>query len=125
MVAACSSAIAAIKASMVVTVNSTRIGVCAEHVSRAQYRIHIVSDCFRGSEMRTAGSRVSYKHFQLDNAKIRLAQNILCTKAETETIERALGAVVDGHRRSRLAAQAHEPFLKSGIEFKDVYGKLA
>ena len=75
--------------------------------------------------MRTARNRVSHKHFQLDAAKIRRAQKVLGTKTETETIERALDAVIAEHKRSQLAIEANERFMKSGIGIKDVYGKLA
>jgi hypothetical protein len=75
--------------------------------------------------MPTTRRRVSHKHFQLDAVKIRRAQKVLRTKTETETIERALDAVIAEHRRSRLAIEANERFVKSGIEIKDVYGKLA
>ena len=63
------------------------------------------------------------KHFRLHNAKIKLAQKALGAKTETETIERALDAVIEAHR-SRLVNEAHERFLRSGIEIKDVFGKL-
>jgi hypothetical protein len=66
----------------------------------------------------------SHKHYQLDAMKIKRAQKALRTKTETETIERALDFVVDELRRNRLAHEANERFLKSGIEIKDVYGVL-
>lgn len=75
--------------------------------------------------MPTTRNRVSHKHFRLDAVKIRRAQKVLRTKTETETIERALDAVIAEHRRSQLAIEANERFVKSGIEIKDVYGKLA
>jgi hypothetical protein len=70
-------------------------------------------------------NRVSHKHFQLDAVKIRRAQKVLRAKTETETIERALDAVIAEHERSKLAMEANERFVKTGIEIKDVYGKLA
>ena len=70
-------------------------------------------------------NRVSHKHFQLDSGKIRRAQKVLRAKTETETIERALDAVIAEHRRNQLTAEANERFVKSGIEIRDVYGKLA
>ena len=75
--------------------------------------------------MRASRNRVSHKHFQLDAVKIRRAQKVLRAKTETETIERALDAVIAEHKRSRLAIEANERFVKSGIGIKDVYGKLA
>ena len=75
--------------------------------------------------MRAARNRVSHKHFQLDAVKIRRAQKVLRAKTETETIERALDAVIAEHKRNQLAIEANERFVKSGIAIKDVYGKLA
>jgi hypothetical protein len=75
--------------------------------------------------MRTSKNRVSHKHFQLDSVKIRRAQKVLRAKTQTETIERALDAVIAEHRRNQLTIDANERFVKSGIGIKDVYGKLA
>jgi hypothetical protein len=75
--------------------------------------------------MRSARNRVSHKHFQLDAVKIRRAQKVLRAKTETETIERALDAVIDEHKRNQLTVEANERFVKSGIAIKDVYDKLA
>lgn len=57
--------------------------------------------------------------------KIRRAQKVLRTKTQTETIERALDAVIAEHKRNQLAIEANERFVRSGIGIKDVYGKLA
>jgi hypothetical protein len=75
--------------------------------------------------MRAARNRVSHKHFQLDAVKIRRAQKVLRAKTETETIERALDAVIAEHQRDQWTTQANERFVKSGIEVRDVFGKLA
>ncbi|HEX4542912.1 MAG TPA: hypothetical protein VH114_07075 [Candidatus Acidoferrum sp.] len=75
--------------------------------------------------MRATKNRVSHKHFQLDNVKIRRAQKVLRAKTETETIERALDAVIAEHKRDQLAVEANERFIQSGIKIKDVYRKLA
>lgn len=75
--------------------------------------------------MRTARNRGSHKHFQLDAVKIRRAQKVLRAKTETETIERALDAVIAEHQRDQLTIEANERFVKSGIELRDVFGKLA
>lgn len=74
--------------------------------------------------MATASKR-AHKHFQLDAAKIRRAQKVLKAKTETEAIERALDFTIGEHERNQLVAEAHRRFVKSGIEIKDVYGKLA
>ena len=66
----------------------------------------------------------SHKHFRLDTMKIKRAQKVLRVSTETETIERALDLVISEHERNRLAADANERFVKSGISVKDVYGTL-
>ena len=73
--------------------------------------------------MATARTR-SHKHFQLDSAKIKRAQKTLRAKTETETIERALDLAIAEHESNQLALEAHERFVKSGINIKDVYGTL-
>jgi len=73
--------------------------------------------------MATAGKRL-HKHFQLDSQKIKRAQRALGTRTETETIERALELAIVEDRRNRRAREANARFLKSGIQIKDVYGKL-
>lgn len=75
--------------------------------------------------MGTARNRIAHKHFRLDAAKIRRAQKVLRADTETETIHRALDQVIAEHERNRLTRQANERFVKSGIEVRDVYGKLA
>lgn len=70
-------------------------------------------------------SRIEHKHFRLDVAKIKRAQRVLGTGTQTETLERALDAVIGEHERNRLARQANHRFLKSGITIRDAYGKLA
>ena len=66
----------------------------------------------------------AHKHFRLDPVKIKRAQRLLRADTETEAIERALDLVIVEHERNRLAAEANERFLRSGIEIRDVYGKL-
>jgi len=68
--------------------------------------------------------RRSNKHFQLDVAKLKRAQKILGAKTETEAIELALDLVIVEHRRNRLVWGATDRFVRSGIEIRDVYGKL-
>jgi hypothetical protein len=69
-------------------------------------------------------SRIRHKHYRLDSIKISRAQKVLRADTETETIERALDLVLSEHERNQLAWEANERFLKSGIEIKDVYGKV-
>jgi hypothetical protein len=73
--------------------------------------------------MATARRR-SHKHFQLDSVKLKRAQKALRAKTETETIVRALDLAIAEHQNNRLALEAHERFIKSGIDIKDAYGTL-
>ncbi len=73
--------------------------------------------------MSTARIR-SHKHFRLDPVKIKRAQGALRAGTETEAIDRALDLVISEYERNRLAAQANERFVASGITIKDVYGTL-
>jgi hypothetical protein len=68
-------------------------------------------------------TRIAHKHFRLDAVNISRAQRLL--KAETETVERALDAVIAEHERNRLTREANERFVRSGIQIRDVYGTLA
>jgi hypothetical protein len=74
------------------------------------------------SDSMTTTTKRTHKHFQLDPSKIKLAQRVLRAKTETQAIERALDFAITEHEKNRLARQATEKFLKSGIEIKDVYG---
>ena len=73
--------------------------------------------------MATATNR-RHKHFQLDSAKIKLAQKALHARTETETIERALDFAIAEHEKNRLVLEATERFVKSGVDIEDVYGTL-
>jgi hypothetical protein len=75
--------------------------------------------------MATARSRIEHKHFRLDVTKIKRAQRFLRAGTQTETLDRALDAVIAEHERNRLTHEANDRFVKSGIEIRDVYGKLA
>jgi hypothetical protein len=66
----------------------------------------------------------AHKHFRLDPLKIKRAQRVLRAGTETEAIERALDMVISEHERNRLAAEANERFVTSGIVIKDLYGTL-
>ena len=63
-----------------------------------------------------------HKHYQLEAAKIQRAQRVLGAKSETETIERALDFTIAEHEKNRLAWQATERFLRSGVVIDVVYG---
>jgi hypothetical protein len=56
------------------------------------------------------------------SARIAWRRLFRSAKTETETIEKALDAVLDEHERDRIACEAHEEFMKSRI--RDVYGNL-
>lgn len=73
--------------------------------------------------MATARNR-SHKHFQLDAVKIKRVQKAFGARTETEAIERALDLAISEHESNRLALEAHERFLESGIDIKDAYGTL-
>jgi hypothetical protein len=73
--------------------------------------------------MATARNR-AHKHFQLDAVKIKRAQKVFKAKTETEAIERALDFAIDEHAKNQRVEAAHERFLRSGIEIRDVYGNL-
>jgi Arc/MetJ family transcription regulator len=64
----------------------------------------------------------SRKHFVLDPDKIKRAQKALGAKTETETIDLALDFAIGEHERNRLALEAHERFVRSRVEIKDVQG---
>jgi hypothetical protein len=66
----------------------------------------------------------SHKHFQLDAVKIKRAQKALRARTETEIIERALDLAISEHQRNQVVLEARKRFVNSGIEIKDVYGKL-
>lgn len=74
--------------------------------------------------MKTAGNTRKNKHLILDQAKLKKAQQILGAKTETETIERALKQVISEAETDRRAWTATEKLLKSGIQIKDVFGRV-
>jgi hypothetical protein len=74
--------------------------------------------------MAASNKKAAHKHFRLNSAKIRKAQRLLRARTETETIERALDAVIAEHERDRIVQEAHERFLRSGIKIRDVFGVL-
>jgi hypothetical protein len=49
---------------------------------------------------------------------------VLRANTETEAIERALDLVIAEHKSNRLGTEANDRFANSGIDIKDVYGKL-
>lgn len=69
--------------------------------------------------------RTVHKNFRLDPAQIARAQKVLGAATETETIVLALNHVITEAERNRLAVEANQRFLKSGIVIEDVLGSLA
>ena len=47
------------------------------------------------------------------------------TETETEAVDRALDLAISEYERSRLALDANQKFLKSGIVIRDAFGTLA
>ena len=74
--------------------------------------------------MGTARATVVHKHFRLDAAKLKRAQKLMDAPTETETVERAIDLAILEHERNRVANQAHERFVRSKINVRDVYGVL-
>jgi hypothetical protein len=72
---------------------------------------------------RNTEKRMQHKHFRLDAVKVKLAQQALGSRTETETIDLALDRVIAEHERHRLTQEANERFLRSGAKIKDIYGK--
>jgi hypothetical protein len=60
----------------------------------------------------------------LDPIKIKRARQVLSAHTETEAIDRALDMVIAEHEGNRLAIEANDHFVGSGIDIKDVYGPL-
>jgi hypothetical protein len=74
--------------------------------------------------MGTSKSAVVHKHFRLDPAKLKRAQELLNAPTETETVERALDLAIAEEERDRRVHEAHEEFFRSGIEIRDVFDAL-
>jgi hypothetical protein len=74
--------------------------------------------------MRTFASARKSKHLVLNQAKLKKAQKVLGAKTETETIERALEQVIGEAAKDRRLWVATEKLVKSGIQIKDVFGRV-
>jgi len=86
--------------------------------------ITIVKMYMEVGHMQTPTSTRKNKHLILDQTKLKKAQKILGAKTETETIERALDQVISEDEQNRRAWAATEKLLQSGIQIKDVFGRL-
>jgi hypothetical protein len=74
--------------------------------------------------MAPAKTAIAHKHFRLDTVKLKRAQKVLQVPTETEAIERALELVLSEHERDRLAVEANQRFIRSGVTIRDVYDTL-
>ena len=74
--------------------------------------------------MSVANRRTVRKNFRLDPAQIDRARKALGTSTETETIVRALELVISEATRNRLAVEANQKLLRSGIVIHDAFGSL-
>jgi hypothetical protein len=74
--------------------------------------------------MPTVRGPIIHKHFRLDSAKLKRAQKVLAAATETEAVDRALDLVISEYERNRLAVEANQKFLKSGVVIRDVLGAL-
>jgi hypothetical protein len=74
--------------------------------------------------MRSVSSARKNKHLILDQVKLKKAQKVLGARTETETIERALEQVISEAERDRRAWAATEKLIRSGIQIKDVFGRV-
>ena len=76
------------------------------------------------SIMKSMSSARKNKHLILDQVKLKKAQKVLGVRTETETIERALEQVISEAEKDRRAWTATEKLIKSGIQIKDVFGRV-
>jgi hypothetical protein len=74
--------------------------------------------------MRSVSSARKNKHVILDQVKLKKAQKVLGARTETETIERALEQVISEAEKDRRAWAATEKLIRSGIQIKDVFGRV-
>ena len=56
--------------------------------------------------------------------KIRRTQEISGARTEAATFEPALDVMISEQERNRLAWEANERFIRSGVPIRDVYGKF-
>jgi hypothetical protein len=65
-----------------------------------------------------------HEDVKLNSAKIKRARKALQANTEPETIEQGVDLAISEYERNRLVLEANERFLKSGLEIKDVFGRL-
>lgn len=68
------------------------------------------------------------KHFQLNQTRLKKAQQVLGTRTETETIEMALEKVITEAEINERAWLAQDKFIKASsrnnLQIEDVFGRL-
>lgn len=69
--------------------------------------------------------RTQRKKSRHGDAETKRALRSLKAGTQAKTLERASDTVIAERKLDRLAREANERFLKSGIQIRDVYGKLA
>jgi hypothetical protein len=74
--------------------------------------------------MATTAKRKKSAKVEVNQSKLKLAQKLLGTETDAETIEFALDEVIAERERNRRAWKATEQLLKSGIQVEDVFGRL-
>jgi hypothetical protein len=74
--------------------------------------------------MKSVSSTRKNKHLILDQVKLKKAQKVLGARTETETIDRALEQVISEAEKDRRAWAATEKLIKSGIQIKDIFGRV-
>lgn len=74
--------------------------------------------------MKSVNSARKNKHLILDQVKLKKAQKVLGARTETETIERALEQVISEAEKDRRAWAATEKLIRSGVQIKDVFGRV-
>jgi hypothetical protein len=79
----------------------------------------------RDNVMARKNLRAVRKSFRLDPAQIARAKEVLGASTETETIVRALEHVFSDAKRNRMTLEAHYRFLASGIQIREVFGRLS
>jgi hypothetical protein len=87
-------------------------------------RIHVTMIPEAEKTMPTTKTAIAHKHFRLDTVKLKRAQKVLKAPTETEAIERALELALSEHQRDRLAVEANQRFIRSGVTIRDVHRTL-
>lgn len=73
---------------------------------------------------RNTAKRAKSASVEIDEAKLKRAQKLLGAETGAEAVELALDEVIAERERNRQAWKATERLLKSGIQVKDIFGRL-